>query len=88
MCQAAPVRVTRVEGDQAWIASGSGERRIALLGVDHVVAGDYVLVHASLALRRLDPEDAAALLAVFAEIEALGAPDEREAVGPHAETGE
>lgn len=88
MCQAAPVRVTRVEGDQAWIVSGSGERRIALLGVDHVVAGDYVLVHAGLALRRLDPEDAAALLAAFAEIEALGAPDEQESLGRHAETGE
>ncbi len=88
MCQAAPVRVTRVEGERAWIASGSGERAISLLGVDNVVAGDYVLAHAGLALTRLDPNDAAAILATFAEIEALSAPEDRESAAGSSEPGE
>jgi len=42
--------------------------------VDDVAVGDYVIVHVGYALNRLDPEEAAKTLALFAEVaEALDA---------------
>jgi hydrogenase expression/formation protein HypC len=42
--------------------------------VDDVAVGDYVIVHVGYAINRLDPEEAAKTLALFAEIDAaLGA---------------
>ena len=77
MCQALPARVTRVEGDTAWIEhparAGEPSRtsRVSLLGVSGVIAGDYVYHHAGLALARIDPEEAALLLAALDELAAL-----------------
>ena len=75
MCQAVPMRVVRVDGETAWIAVKSGERAVSLLGVEDVVAGDYLLVHAGLALARIEPEEADAILRVLAEIAAITAND-------------
>jgi hydrogenase expression/formation protein HypC len=73
MCQSAPARVTRIEGDVAWVETQRGLARVSLAAVEGVEVGDYVLYHAGLALQRLDAEEAASTLALLAEIEAFAA---------------
>ena len=69
MCQALPARVVRVDGESAWV-EGS-EASVSLLGVEAVSAGDYILYHAGLALGKVSPEEAAAILDAFRELDAL-----------------
>ncbi len=77
MCRGLPARVIRVDGESGWIeqAASPGEPartlRISLLGVDDVKPGDYVFHHAGLALARIEPEEAALILAAWEELDAL-----------------
>ena len=75
MCRAVPARVLRVDQDVAWVEDGDRESPVSLLGVEAVSAGDYVFHHAGLALARVEPEEAAAILAAYAELESLSALD-------------
>ena len=55
MCLAIPAQVVELRaGDNAL--------------VDGIAVGDYVIVHVGYALNKLDPEEAAKTLALFAEI--------------------
>lgn len=68
MCLAIPARVTqRLEGDAAIVDLGGVRKEISLALVDDVAEGDYVIVHVGYALSKLDPEEAARTLALFAE---------------------
>jgi hydrogenase expression/formation protein HypC len=72
MCLAKPMRVCRVEGETAWVDDARRERQISLLGVDAVAPGDYLLVHADLAIARLDPHEAGEILIALEDATALG----------------
>lgn len=74
MCLAIPALVVELlENDMAMIDVGGVRKAISLALVDDVCVGDYVIVHVGFALNRLDPEEAAKTLALFAEIyEELG----------------
>ncbi len=76
MCLAIPALVAEVlENDMAVVDVGGVRKTISLALVDGVAVGDYVIVHVGYALNRLDPEEAAKTLALFAEISAaLDAP--------------
>lgn len=69
MCLAIPVRVVAVEGDSATVDVGGArvKARLDALG-EPVQVGDYVLVHAGFAIRRLDPEDAEETLRLWDEL--------------------
>jgi hydrogenase expression/formation protein HypC len=68
MCLALPARVVALpEPGMALIDVDGVRKRISLALVDGVVAGDYVIVHVGYALARLDPDEAARTLALFAE---------------------
>ena len=68
MCLAIPTRVTKLlDGDMAMVEIGGVSRPVSLALVEGVVEGDYVIVHVGYALARLDPEEAAKTLALFAE---------------------
>ena len=72
MCLAIPARVIeKKENDQAVIELGGVKKEISLALVDDVEVGDYVIVHVGFALTRLDPEEAAKTLALFAEMREL-----------------
>ncbi|MDO8892563.1 MAG: HypC/HybG/HupF family hydrogenase formation chaperone [Sulfurimicrobium sp.] len=72
MCLAIPARVAEVlENDMAIVDVGGVRKTISLALVDGVAVGDYVIVHVGYALNRLDPEEAAKTLALFAEISAV-----------------
>ncbi|MBK6472386.1 MAG: HypC/HybG/HupF family hydrogenase formation chaperone [Betaproteobacteria bacterium] len=67
MCLALPVRVVELVGDSDAIVDLGGIRKqISLALVDGVVPGDYVILHVGYALSRLDPDEAARTLALFA----------------------
>lgn len=73
MCLAVPMKVLTRDGNVATVDAGGVRARVRLdaLG-EEVRIGDYLLVHAGFAIRRLDPEDAQETLALFDELVALG----------------
>ena len=74
MCLAIPARVVELrDGDQAVIDLAGVRKEISLALVEDVWPGDYVIVHVGYALQKLDPEEAAKTLALFAGVEATGA---------------
>jgi hydrogenase expression/formation protein HypC len=68
MCLAIPARIVALpEPDTALIDVGGVRKRISLALVEGVGVGDYVIVHVGYALTRLDPDEAARTLAIFAD---------------------
>ena len=73
MCLALPARlVEKRDHDMGIVELGGVKKEISLALVDNVAIGDYVIVHVGYALNKLDPEEAAKTLALFAEIGQLG----------------
>jgi hydrogenase expression/formation protein HypC len=73
MCLAIPAQVVELrEGDNAVVNLAGVRKEISLALVDNVAVGDYVIVHVGYALNKLDPDEAAKTLALFAEIGQLG----------------
>ena len=69
MCLALPARVEEISGIDAAIVNLGGVRKcISLALVDDVAVGDYVIVHVGFALQKLDEDEAAQTLALFAEL--------------------
>lgn len=69
MCLALPSLITEIlADDQAKVNLGGVVKTISLALVSDVVPGDYVIVHVGYALTRVDPEEAAKTLALFAEM--------------------
>lgn len=69
MCLALPVKVVEVgAGETAMVDLGGVKKEISLALLDDVKVGDYVILHVGYALSKLDPEEAAKTLALFAEI--------------------
>lgn len=69
MCLAIPARITqKLDGDMAVVDLGGVRKEISLALVDQAEVGDYVIVHVGYALSKLDPEEAAKTLALFAEL--------------------
>jgi hydrogenase expression/formation protein HypC len=67
MCLALPARVVALTGgDMARIDLSGVQKEISLALVDDVGVGDYVIVHVGYALSKLDPEEAARTLELFA----------------------
>jgi len=72
MCLAIPACVEQlIAGDSAIVNLGGVRKEISLALVEDVAVGDYVIVHVGFALQKLDPEEAAQTLALFAEIGGL-----------------
>lgn len=72
MCLSVPAKVLSVRGDRAVVESRNGRREIDVSLVS-VKPGDYVLAQAGVAVERLEPEEAAEILAAWVEVE--GTPD-------------
>jgi hydrogenase expression/formation protein HypC len=69
MCLAIPARVVELlEDDQAVVDLGGVRKEISLALVSDVAVDDYVIVHVGYALNKLDRDEAAKTLALFAEI--------------------
>jgi len=69
MCLAIPACIEQLVGEDSAIVNLGGVRKeVSLALVEDVAVGDYVIVHVGFALQKLDPEEAAQTLALFAEI--------------------
>lgn len=69
MCLALPSLITEIlPNDEAKVELGGVTKTISLALVSDVAAGDYVIVHVGYALTKVDPEEAAKTLALFAEM--------------------
>lgn len=69
MCLAIPARVEQlIAEDSAIVNLGGVRKQVSLALLDDVAVGDYVIVHVGYALQKLDQEEAAHTLALFAEM--------------------
>ena len=70
MCLALPVKVIELgSGDTAIVDLGGVRKEISLALLNDVNVGDYVILHVGYALSKLDPEEAAKTLALFAALD-------------------
>ncbi|HTH15786.1 MAG TPA: HypC/HybG/HupF family hydrogenase formation chaperone [Magnetospirillum sp.] len=70
MCLALPSLVTEIlPDDQAKVELGGVTKTISLALVADVAVGDYVIVHVGYALSKVDPEEAAKTLELFAQMQ-------------------
>ena len=67
MCLALPARVAALLPDEMAVVDLGGVRKEISLALVDAAVGDYVIVHVGYALTKLDPEEAAQTLALFAE---------------------
>ena len=67
MCLAIPARIVELlAGDQCRVELGGVRKEISLALVDGAAVGDYVIVHVGYALQKVDPDEAARTLELFA----------------------
>jgi hydrogenase expression/formation protein HypC len=72
MCLAIPARIEQlIAEDSAIINLGGMRKEVSLALVENIGVGDYVIVHAGYALQKLDQEEAARTLAMFAEMSTM-----------------
>jgi hydrogenase assembly chaperone HypC/HupF len=72
MCQILPARVVALEGERAEVELQGGARASAnLLLESDVAVGDHVLVDRGVVVKKVAPEEAAAILAIYAEMSEL-----------------
>lgn len=75
MCLALPAQVVEMMGNDLGVVDLGGVRKeVSLALIDDVAVGDYVIIHVGYALTKLDPEEAAKTLALFAEMGTVEAP--------------
>ena len=70
MCLAVPAQIIAITQDQAnaTVELSGVLVEVSLALVEDVLVGDYVLIHVGFALQKIDPEEAEATLALFAEV--------------------
>ena len=69
MCLAVPMEVVKVEGNKAWVSAGGTKREVRLDTVDEMPeVGDYLIVHAGFALRRIDEQEAKESIKLWEEM--------------------
>lgn len=69
MCLAVPALIVELLPEAQAVVDLAGVRQtVSLALLDDVALGDYVIIHVGHALSRLDPDEAARTLALFAEL--------------------
>ena len=58
MCLAIPMKVVEIEGDTAVVEQEGVSRKARIDFLDGIQLGDYVLVHAGIAIERVRPDEA------------------------------
>lgn len=70
MCLAVPACIVRVEGETALFDIGGIRRSGSVALIEAPAPGEWVILHTGVALTRIDPQAAAALLAELRALEA------------------
>ena len=67
MCLAVPLKIEKIDGTQATVALGGNEMSVSLMVVPKARLGDWVLVHAGMAITILDEAEARETYDILAE---------------------
>ena len=69
MCLAVPLKLKRIDSSTMTgvVDVAGGELEIGIMIVPEAVVGDYVLVHAGMAIERIDEDEAVSMLDDIAE---------------------
>ncbi len=73
MCLAIPSRITKIENDMAVIDADGVRREVSLLLIEDPRVGEYVIVHAGFAIRKIDEAEAEESLQLLREAAAFAA---------------
>ncbi len=68
MCLAIPAKVISVNGTNAQVTIEDVEYTASLLLIDHVVPGDYIMLHAGFAIEKVDAEFAEETMRLLNEL--------------------
>ena len=69
MCQILPARVIGLDGERAHVELHGGARASAsCVLLDDLAVGDHVLVDRGVVIKKVGPEEATAILAIYAEM--------------------
>jgi len=68
MCLAIPVKVLRIEGQSAEVELGGNLTTADLSLLEEVKVGDYVILHAGIAIQKYDREEAEQTLELIRQI--------------------
>lgn len=71
MCLAIPSKITRIENEMATIDVDGVKRSASLMLLEDSAVGDYVIVHAGFAIKRLDEESAMETIRLLREAAAF-----------------
>ena len=71
MCLALPALVVALQGMEETVDLGGVRKNVSIALVPQALVGDYVIVHVGHAIGMIDPQEAAASLALFAEMAAM-----------------
>ncbi len=68
MCLAIPMKVVEIDGPVAQVEEAGVRRSARVDLIDDLKLGDYVIVHAGVAIDKLDPAEAQETLKLFEEM--------------------
>jgi len=71
MCLAIPTQIERIDGEKGTVALAGHRTEVLLSLVPEAKVGDWVLVHAGIAIATVSAEDAHETFALLRETEAL-----------------
>ena len=71
MCLAIPSKITQIENEMATIDVDGVKRSASLMLLEDAVVGDYVIVHAGFAIKKLDEEAAMETIRLLKEAAAF-----------------
>lgn len=67
MCLAVPMKVKTIKEDMGEVEVGGVSRKVGLMLLDDVAVGDWVIVHAGIAISKLDERQAEETLKLLKE---------------------
>jgi len=68
MCLAVPMKVIKVEGEEASVECGGIKRKVNIQFLDNIKKGDYVIIHAGVAIEKIDKKEAEETLKIIREM--------------------
>ncbi len=71
MCLAIPSKIVKVESHMGIIDVGGITRETNLVLIEDAKVGDYVIVHAGFAIRKIDESEAQEALKILREVAAM-----------------
>jgi len=69
MCLAVPMKVMAIEGNTATAEFGTVIREVNIELLEDVRKGDYIIVHAGIAIEKLDEDEAERMLELIGTLE-------------------